>query len=56
MEDTAKTGSEDCCKKEENLEIVETTNPSVYIKRCRVCNKNHYHLKVQPMILNLRKP
>jgi hypothetical protein len=41
----------ECCAKEENIEILPTTNPDAYIRRCRVCGRNHYFMKVQPVPL-----
>jgi len=48
MAEDKKPGIPECCRKAENLERFETSNPSVYIMRCRECGRNHYHLIAEP--------
>lgn len=47
---------EECCKKEENLEKFMTTGQHIYIKRCKVCGRNHYHMIAQPVSLGVKIP
>ena len=50
-EEEPKAGQPECCAKPENLETFPTTNRFAFIDRCKVCGRNHYRLKVQPVSL-----
>ena len=43
-----------CCAETENLERFPTTNPYAFIDRCKVCGRNHYRLKAQPVDLGAK--
>lgn len=53
MEEDVKKG-ECCCEKPENIEVIATTNPGAYIKRCLVCGKNHYYMRIEPAQIRMR--
>jgi len=43
-----------CCADPANLERFPTTNPYAFIDRCKVCGRNHYRLKAQPVELGAK--
>ena len=44
----------ECCRKEGNLErFADTTNPLVYIMRCKECGRNHYHFMAPTIKVDL---
>ena len=36
----------ECCELDENLEKQPSNKPEMIIEKCRVCNRNHYTLKL----------
>ena len=56
MEAEANAKDASCCADPANLERFPTSNPYAFIDRCRVCGRNHYKLRAQPVDLGAKIP
>jgi hypothetical protein len=47
----------ECCKNPENLELDKDQAPDLVIKKCKICGRRHYELKLDPgrLAMELRK-
>lgn len=43
----------ECCKKEENLELDEK-NGNLTVKKCKVCGLRHYEVNAEPGMIGIK--